>query len=136
MEESKRIRHGEEPGCFMPDMPCGDCGCKPGEYHRERCDNEQCPRCGGQFISCGCTDEQTPSKYYASAEAIGDTEEHRLVESQTKEHVIDILKRAGIPRGAGLAKYSISKRLVYRGLFIDCKQYERQLKCMVDYLGM
>ncbi len=42
---------------FVKDMkrlPCGDCGCKVGEYHQPECDHERCPKCGGQLISCGC----------------------------------------------------------------------------------
>jgi len=38
---------------------CGDCKCKVGEYHIPGCDEERCPKCNGQLISCGClgTDE-------------------------------------------------------------------------------
>jgi len=45
-----------------PDGRCGDCGIVRG-YHHTGCDLELCPRCRGQFISCGCTwaDEDTES---------------------------------------------------------------------------
>jgi len=33
---------------------CADCGRKTGENHGECCDIERCPKCKGQFISCGC----------------------------------------------------------------------------------
>lgn len=33
---------------------CGDCGAKYGYYHHPGCDNERCPICGGQIISCDC----------------------------------------------------------------------------------
>jgi hypothetical protein len=33
---------------------CGDCYCKEGELHIAGCDNERCPFCGGQLISCDC----------------------------------------------------------------------------------
>jgi hypothetical protein len=35
---------------------CGDCGIinRPGYAHHQGCDNERCPKCGGQFLGCGC----------------------------------------------------------------------------------
>lgn len=35
---------------------CGDCGilCKEGNLHHWDCDLEECPKCGGQLITCGC----------------------------------------------------------------------------------
>ena len=38
------------------DHPCGDCGVAPGKPHHPGCDLEDCPRCEGQLISCGCAD--------------------------------------------------------------------------------
>jgi hypothetical protein len=34
--------------------PCGDCNVGDGCLHHPGCDNEKCPKCGGQYISCGC----------------------------------------------------------------------------------
>lgn len=34
---------------------CADCGVHVGGYHHPRCDQEICPRCGGQWMSCFCT---------------------------------------------------------------------------------
>lgn len=33
---------------------CHDCGAQIGGLHHDGCDWEQCPRCKGQFLSCGC----------------------------------------------------------------------------------
>ena len=35
---------------------CGDCNAYPGHYHHPGCDQERCPICGDQLISCGCND--------------------------------------------------------------------------------
>lgn len=35
---------------------CGDCNAMLGEYHHWGCDNERCPVCGMQLISCDCED--------------------------------------------------------------------------------
>lgn len=34
--------------------PCGDCAAIKDQYHCSGCDIEQCPRCGGQRLSCDC----------------------------------------------------------------------------------
>lgn len=37
---------------------CHDCNIAQGGYHHPGCDVEQCPRCKGQLISCGCLDDE------------------------------------------------------------------------------
>jgi hypothetical protein len=39
---------------------CPDCGTWPEHAHHQHCDQEVCPRCRRQLISCGCfeTDEE------------------------------------------------------------------------------
>jgi hypothetical protein len=36
---------------------CPDCSVLKGGIHHFGCDQDKCPVCGGQFISCGCFDE-------------------------------------------------------------------------------
>lgn len=36
---------------------CCDCGAPVGTFHHSCCDNETCPRCGYQLLSCSCDDE-------------------------------------------------------------------------------
>jgi hypothetical protein len=33
---------------------CPDCNVVPGGKHHFNCDHEECPKCGGQLISCDC----------------------------------------------------------------------------------
>jgi hypothetical protein len=37
-----------------PYSTCPDCGVEPGQFHVHSCDQERCPKCGGQAISCAC----------------------------------------------------------------------------------
>lgn len=37
---------------------CHDCKVEGGGFHHPGCDMEQCPKCGGQLISCGCLDDE------------------------------------------------------------------------------
>jgi ribosomal protein S27AE len=39
---------------YLPDddYACGDCGTAPGNFHHVNCDQEECPRCGGQLLTC------------------------------------------------------------------------------------
>jgi hypothetical protein len=60
-----RIRHGEEKrhgsgfGARMPaQMRCHDCNAKKGQFHHPGCDMEECPKCHGQAICCGCFPEE------------------------------------------------------------------------------
>jgi len=37
---------------------CHDCNVYIGGFHHPGCDNERCPKCGAQLISCGCLEEE------------------------------------------------------------------------------
>jgi hypothetical protein len=37
-----------------PTHRCHDCNVQIGGFHHPGCDMEECPRCYGQLISCGC----------------------------------------------------------------------------------
>jgi len=50
--EYERIRWAKPDGRDHDD--CNDCGVIPGQFHVPSCDNELCPRCRDQWISCDC----------------------------------------------------------------------------------
>ena len=53
--EYERVRYGDEATSdASPPSACRDCGAMPGELHVPTCCWEQCPRCGGQAVSCEC----------------------------------------------------------------------------------
>ena len=39
-------------------QPCHDCGVQVGQFHVPGCDIEECPKCGGQSISCNCDNDE------------------------------------------------------------------------------
>jgi hypothetical protein len=45
---------------YRGDGRCHDCGAQSGHIHHNGCDAEICPKCGGQFLSCECS-EYSPS---------------------------------------------------------------------------
>ena len=36
------------------ELKCPDCGALKGQYHSVGCDQESCPACKGQAITCKC----------------------------------------------------------------------------------
>jgi hypothetical protein len=51
-----RIRWGSE-NSPEAEYPCGDCGVEICQLHVLFCDMEECPKCGGQLLSCDCEPE-------------------------------------------------------------------------------
>jgi hypothetical protein len=53
-----RANHGPScplgPGTHARSANCRDCGVAIESFHVVNCVVEQCPRCGGQYISCNC----------------------------------------------------------------------------------
>jgi hypothetical protein len=57
-EEVARVRFGEEEDDWGAEHgPCPDCAAAKGQFHVPSCDVEECPGCGHQWISCGCSDD-------------------------------------------------------------------------------
>ena len=52
-----RVRYGDERPPIDATVNCHDCGVIAGQYHVPGCDMEECPACGGQRITCPCSDE-------------------------------------------------------------------------------
>lgn len=51
----KRVAFGDEKNLPTDKMDnCGDCGVLRKQLHVPDCDIEQCPKCLGQLITCGC----------------------------------------------------------------------------------
>ena len=72
-----RVRYGDkgEP----TDTPCHDCNVTEGQMHHWGCDNESCPKCGGQALGCEC-----PEKY----EIITETRTISYIEKLRKESTV------------------------------------------------
>lgn len=51
---------------------CPDCGAKAGHLHKDGCDVERCPECGGQMQSCGCDVQANGKRLPWSGEWPGD----------------------------------------------------------------
>jgi len=54
-----RIPYGTDIDLY-PHERCNDCGAARGFAHHRFCDNEICPACGGQLVSCGCRPDWLP----------------------------------------------------------------------------
>ena len=47
---------GKEYDRIPAEHKCHDCNVGSGELHHPGCDDEKCPKCRGQAISCDCID--------------------------------------------------------------------------------
>ncbi len=55
----ERVRYGSEHDDWGADRHgCHDCRVIKGQIHVWGCDGEECPKCGGQLISCDCEPER------------------------------------------------------------------------------
>jgi len=56
--EHQRVSYGQEEHWsrreLVPREQCWDCGQPLGAVHWLSCDQERCPSCGGQLLSCDC----------------------------------------------------------------------------------
>jgi hypothetical protein len=68
------IPYGEEASWETPrvdvepptgDDECHDCGVSAGAHHHPACDMENCPFCGGQYLSCGCPTNESSKRLIA-----------------------------------------------------------------------
>ena len=57
--EYTRLGFGGEKGGSQQEIAkrCGDCNVSRGSLHHLYCSVEECPKCGGQLIACGCVPE-------------------------------------------------------------------------------
>lgn len=60
-----RLEH--RPSRGAPFRDCGDCGTSEGGLHHPGCDMEDCPRCRGQLIMCGCWEDLEGGEGVATA---------------------------------------------------------------------
>ena len=65
-----RIRYGSETDRWSGER-CHDCAVLIGQYHTDRCDGEECPRCHRQLFSCGCINPDFFGTARLAAEAKG-----------------------------------------------------------------
>ncbi len=55
-ESMRRLAYGRDQRAtgLTPDRRCHDCNVTWGHLHHPGCDMEECPKCGGQLLSCNC----------------------------------------------------------------------------------
>lgn len=53
-ETLKRVSYNPTKNHLPKWFRCPDCNIMPGGNHHGNCDQEECPKCGGQLISCDC----------------------------------------------------------------------------------
>jgi hypothetical protein len=58
---------------------CADCGVMAGSVHHRYCDQEPCPRCGAQLLSCNCCVDQSLTLSRKSLIRIGGLRRNRPI---------------------------------------------------------
>ena len=79
---------------------CGDCGCHEGQLHEYGCDQERCPHCGGQLISCECSLKLNGYKVDPKKKYWGlpkNVYENGLPHDQQENYEMQIVKKGRIP---------------------------------------
>ena len=79
---------------------CGDCGKAEGENHEPGCDQEKCPFCNGQLLSCDCCYKLLGYNFDHAKEFCGlprDVYEHGMTKKDSKRWEKLLAKKGYIP---------------------------------------
>ena len=60
----------------------------------------------------------------------------KTVEGRTKKEIERMLRKYGLGKGYKAGDYSLAKKIVFMGRWIDSDIYDKQIKWICDYLGV
>jgi hypothetical protein len=82
-------------------VKCHDCGVEEGDKHKDGCDMERCPFCGGQLISCDCCYDKLGirnNKLFPNTDGLpAEIYEYGLSDKQEEEYDKILEKKGRIP---------------------------------------